>query len=65
MRNARDFDQWKSAAIEMDNHLGLDTWKLDNQSGIYYDSLLVEKVAVLTYHIILSNYPLGDIFFER
>ncbi|TIB68460.1 patatin-domain-containing protein [Wallemia mellicola] len=44
MRNARDFDQWKSAAIEMDNHLGLDTWKLDNQSGIYYDSLLVEKV---------------------
>ncbi|TIA98977.1 hypothetical protein E3P77_03727 [Wallemia ichthyophaga] len=44
MRNATNFHDWKKAAVEMDHYLDLEKWKSDNHSGIYYDSLLVQKV---------------------
>ncbi|KAH9482686.1 Patatin-like phospholipase domain-containing protein [Psilocybe cubensis] len=43
MRSARNYEEWKSAAVTLDNYLGFDEWK-NHDEDQYYDWMLVRKV---------------------
>ncbi|KAE8231733.1 hypothetical protein CF326_g3245 [Tilletia indica] len=44
LRAARTWDEWKTAALELDQYLGLQRWKEEDASGLY-DWILVKKVV--------------------
>ncbi|KAG8798557.1 hypothetical protein FRC16_007031, partial [Serendipita sp. 398] len=43
LRGAQNYDQWKEAASKLDEYLGFNTWKQEEEDP-YYDYLLVKKV---------------------
>lgn len=43
MRTSRSYDEWKEAAHDLDEHLGFDDWKAQDEDP-YYDWRLVRKV---------------------
>ncbi|PVF96499.1 patatin-domain-containing protein [Serendipita vermifera] len=43
LRNAKTYEEWKEAALTLDNYLGFDEWKEQDEDP-YYDYLLVKKV---------------------
>ncbi|KAK0522022.1 hypothetical protein OC842_006594, partial [Tilletia horrida] len=44
LRAAQTWEEWKTAALDLDNHLGLQRWKEEDASGLY-DWILVKKVV--------------------
>ncbi|KAG8829981.1 hypothetical protein FRC18_008787, partial [Serendipita sp. 400] len=43
LRGAQNYDQWKEAASKLDEYLGFNAWKQEEEDP-YYDYLLVKKV---------------------
>ncbi|KAH9813747.1 hypothetical protein DFH28DRAFT_1108765 [Melampsora americana] len=43
LSTAKDYNSWKSTALELDEYLGYDRWKRSS-SNAYYDSPLVEEI---------------------
>ncbi|CAD6885531.1 unnamed protein product [Tilletia controversa] len=44
LRAARTWDEWKTAALKLDQYLGLQRWKEEDASGLY-DWILIKKVV--------------------
>jgi hypothetical protein len=46
MRKAETYDEWRTAAKEMDRYLGFEEWKETEEDSLY-DYALVRKVSAL------------------
>ncbi|UZJ52790.1 hypothetical protein CBS101457_002110 [Exobasidium rhododendri] len=44
LRKAKDATEWRNVALELDEYLGYEGWKMEDASGLY-DWILVKKVA--------------------
>jgi len=65
LRKAKSYDEWKEAALTMDDYLGFNDWKKEEEDP-YHDYLLVKKVRELHFFAeVYSSPDLGPPFFTK